>query len=74
MDYHHRITCDPRIMLGKPVVRGTRITVELLLGKLAQGMRTEEILEAYPGLQREDVLAAISYSADVVSREEMIVS
>ncbi len=70
--YKDRITVDPDIMLGKPIVKGTRITVELILRKLSEGMNIEKLLEAYPNLTREDILAAISYSADVISREELI--
>lgn len=72
--YLDRITVDPEIMLGKPIIRGTRITVELILRKLSEGMTIEELLRAYPHLTRDDILAAISYSADVISREELIVS
>jgi uncharacterized protein (DUF433 family) len=72
--YQDRITVDPEIMLGKPVIRGTRITVELILRKLSEGMSIEELLEAYPHLVRDDILAAISYSADVISQEELIAS
>ena len=61
-------------MLGKPVIKGTRITLELLLKKLSEGMSMEEIIAAYPQIKKEDILAAISYSAEVISREEMIVS
>ncbi|OGL46219.1 MAG: antitoxin [Candidatus Schekmanbacteria bacterium RBG_16_38_11] len=72
MNYKERITIDPNIMLGKPVIKGTRVTVELILKKLSEGMSTEELLEAYPHLKREDILSALSYSADVISREELI--
>ncbi|MGR3303284.1 MAG: DUF433 domain-containing protein [Candidatus Scalindua sp.] len=67
-----RIVSDPDIMLGKPVVKGTRITVELILRKMAEGMTIEELLEAYPHITKDDILAAVSYSADVISREEWI--
>ncbi|MEW5705284.1 MAG: DUF433 domain-containing protein [Actinomycetota bacterium] len=69
-----RVTADPDIMLGKPIIKGTRITVELILRKLSEGMSVEELLEAYPSLTREDVLAALSYSADVISEETIIAS
>ncbi len=72
MDYKERITSDPDIMLGKPVIKGTRITVELILKKLSEGMTIEEVLEAYPHLAKEDILATLSYSADVISQEELI--
>ena len=73
MDYHERISVDAGVMLGKPTIKGTRITVELVLRKLSQGATIPELLEAYPHIQREDILAALSYGADVISREEIVV-
>lgn len=73
MDYKDRIRINPDFMLGKPIIKGTRITVELILRKLAEGASEGDLLEAYPHLEREDILAALSYSADVISKEEMIV-
>jgi uncharacterized protein (DUF433 family) len=67
-----RIEIDPRVMLGKPVVRGTRITVEILLEKLASGAGMEEILADYPDLQRDDVLAALEYARHAVGTDELI--
>lgn len=72
--YKDRITANPEIMLGKPIIKGTRITVELILRKLSEGMTIEELLQAYPHLTKEDILAAIAYSADVISQEELIAS
>ena len=57
------IQVDPSIMMGKPVVAGTRITVELILEKLAVGETTEQILAAHPRLTREDILAALAFAA-----------
>jgi uncharacterized protein (DUF433 family) len=57
---HDRIIVDPDILVGKPVVKGTRLSVNFLLGRLAQGWQEAEILRNYPGLQREDLLACIS--------------
>ena len=74
MNYRERITCDPKIMQGKPIIKGTRITVELILKKLSEGATIDEILESYPHIKREDIYAALSYTADMVSKEEMIVS
>jgi uncharacterized protein (DUF433 family) len=65
-----RIEINPKVMLGKPVIRGTRIPVELILRKLAEGSREEDLLDAYPRLTREDIRAAIAYAADVVAHEE----
>jgi uncharacterized protein (DUF433 family) len=64
-----RIETNPEVMLGKPVIRGTRITVELLLRKLSEGATEAELLDAYPHLTGEDLKAAIAYAADVVARE-----
>lgn len=69
---HERIDTDPAVMLGKPVIRGTRITVELLLRKLGEGATVDDLLEAYPHLDRDDVRAALSYAADVMAHEETV--
>jgi uncharacterized protein (DUF433 family) len=60
-----RISIDPNICFGKPCIRGHRIWVSLILDYLAGGMTVEEILEAYPSINREDVLACIAYAAEV---------
>ena len=65
-----RIEINPKIMMGKPVIRGTRITVELILRKLSEGMTEEELLDAYPKLKSNDIKAAIKYAADSLAREE----
>jgi uncharacterized protein (DUF433 family) len=67
-----RIDINPQVMLGKPVIRGTRITVEILLEQIAAGCSTEEILAEYPQLSREDVLAAVAYAREVLSTDEII--
>ncbi len=72
MDWRERITRDPKVMVGKPVVRGTRITVELLMELLAAGDSIETILDNYPRLTREDVLAALSYASDAVHTGERV--
>ncbi len=73
MEYKDRIISNPDIMLGKPSIKGTRITVELVLRKIGEGMTFEEVLIAYPAITKEDILASISYSADVIGKEELIV-
>jgi uncharacterized protein (DUF433 family) len=65
-----RIEINPKVMLGKPVIRGTRITVELLLRKLAEGASEADLLDAYPRLTRADLRAAIAYAADTIAHEE----
>jgi uncharacterized protein (DUF433 family) len=67
-----RIEINPAVMLGKPVIRGTRIPVELLLRKLADGATTEELLDAYPRLSAEDVRAALAYAADTIAHEAVL--
>jgi len=67
-----RIEIDPAIMMGKPVIRGTRITVELVLRKLAEGTSEGELLEDYPQLTTEDIRAAVAYGAASVAHEEVV--
>ena len=64
-----RIVCDPAVMMGKPVVAGTRITVELILEKLAAGRTIEELVEAHPRLTREGVHAALAFAAQALSAD-----
>jgi uncharacterized protein (DUF433 family) len=66
-----RITVNPKIMGGKPIIKGTRITVEQMLKLLAQGLSTKEILKDYPHLTRDDVAAVLLYAAKVTSEEEV---
>ena len=63
------IQSDPDVMLGQPVVRGTRITVELILRKLSCGESVEQILESHPRLTREGVLASLEYAAEAMGHE-----
>lgn len=64
-----RIARDPAVMLGKPVIRGTRITVELILRKLSEGATSEYFRDAYPHLTAEDIHAATAYAADMIAGE-----
>lgn len=66
-----RITIDPQIMVGKPVVSGTRIPVELVLKRLAKDLDVQGVLEAFPRLTREDVMACIEYARARVQGEEV---
>ncbi len=68
-----RIEINPKVMMGKPVIRGTRLTVELILRKLSEGAGEEDLMEAYPGLTREGIQAAIRYAADTLAHEETII-
>lgn len=69
-DLHDRITIDPEILAGKPVVRDTRIPVHLILNLLGHGYTFDRIAEAYPALTREDIQAAIAFSESRLKREE----
>ena len=69
-----RIMIDPNVMQGKPVIRGTRITVDLLLRKLSEGATEADLLEAYPHLAAEDIRAALVYAADAVSHEDIVLT
>jgi len=66
MDWQQHIVCDLNILAGKPTVRGTRISVELILGWFSSGWSTEQLLESYPNVTRDDVLAALAYARDLV--------
>jgi uncharacterized protein (DUF433 family) len=68
--FEARIGIDPEIRHGKPVIKGTRVPVDVILGSLAGGMGMKEIAEEY-GTQKEDVLAAIEYAAKIVAKEEI---
>lgn len=67
-----RIEINPDVMLGKPVILGTRITVELILRKLSEGGTEADLIDAYPRLSGEDIRAALAYAADVVAHEAIL--
>jgi uncharacterized protein (DUF433 family) len=73
-DWRKRIAADPAVMLGKPVIAGTRIPVEDILRKLAADVSVDEILRDYPRLIRDDVLAALAYASDAVGSEEILLT
>ncbi len=66
-----RIEVDPKVMVGKPCIRGTRIPVWILIEKLAAGSTFDDILEDYPALKREDIRAALAYAASSLKNEEV---
>ena len=72
MPFTDRIEITPRVMLGKPVIRGTRIPVELILRKLSDGASEGDPLDACPNLAREDIQAAMRYAADTIAHEEVV--
>jgi uncharacterized protein (DUF433 family) len=69
----NRIEINPKVMLGKPVIRDTRIPVELLIRKLSEGATEDELLDAYPRLTFDDIKAALAYAADTLAHETIIV-
>jgi uncharacterized protein (DUF433 family) len=66
-----RIVIDPAVLAGKPVIRGTRLSVDFVIGLLADGWSEPEILKNYPGLSREDIAACLAYARDVLSAEKV---
>jgi len=69
--WQDRIVVDPEILVGKPVIRGTRLAVEFIVDLLGQGWSEEQILENYPGLTREDVHACLKYASAVMQSEKV---
>lgn len=69
-----RIVLDPAILLGKPLIRGTRVSVEFVLGLLAQGWTAEDVVADYPAVTREDVLACLAYARDAIQGERVFPS
>ncbi len=67
----NRITVNPEVMVGKPTIRGLRITVEQILKALAGGVTAEELLEDYPELEKEDIQASILYASELVNEEQV---
>ena len=73
-DWQDRIIADPDILAGKPTIRGTRISVELILNHMAEGWSTDAVIEAYPHLAHKDVQAALAFAADLLGEERYIAS
>lgn len=69
MNWHDYISSDPKVMFGKPVVKGTRVPVDLVLEKLGNNQTTDQLLESYPRLSREAILACLLFAADSVKNE-----
>lgn len=74
MDWQEYIELHTDVMLGKPVIKGTRLTVECILEHLAEGMSFEEVLEAHPNLKSEHIRAALAYAAAALSSELTVLS
>jgi uncharacterized protein (DUF433 family) len=71
MNWQDRITVDPKVLVGKPVIKGTRIAVEFLLELVANGWSHQQILKNYPHLREEDIQAALHYAAEAVKQEHV---
>jgi uncharacterized protein (DUF433 family) len=71
MAWEDRISVDPKVLVGKPVIKGTRIAVEFVVELLAEGWSHEEILKNYAALSEEDIKAALHYAADVMKQERV---
>ncbi|MCK4313781.1 DUF433 domain-containing protein [Candidatus Bathyarchaeota archaeon] len=70
-DWKSRITVDPNILVGKPIIKGTRIAIEFILDLLANGWTTESILKNYPQLKKEDVTAVLKYASEILKEEKV---
>ncbi len=71
MEWHERITIDPEVLAGKPIVKGTRLSVEFLIDLLAADWSEEEILRNYPNLTHEDLLACLRYASETLKAEKI---
>jgi len=71
MDWKDHITIDPAVLVGKPVVKGTRLAVEFIIDLLGQGWGEQEILRNYPGLTHEDILACLKYAGETLHAEKV---
>ena len=74
MASHPRIALDPDVLSGKPVIRGTRLSVEFVIGLLADGWNEADIAKNYPGVTHQDVLACLAYARDALSSEKVFTS
>jgi len=71
MTWENRITIDPDVLVGKPIIKGTRISVEFVIDLLARGWTVEQVLEEYDHLTREDVQACLAYASDTLKSERV---
>lgn len=71
MDWKDRIVIDPEILVGKPVIKGTRLAVEFIVELLAQGWGESEILRNYPGITHEDITACLKYATNLLKAEKI---
>jgi uncharacterized protein (DUF433 family) len=71
MGDHPRITLDPNVLTGKPVIRGTRLSVEFVIGLIADGWSEADIMETYPGIIYDDIVACLACARDALSSEKV---
>jgi len=71
MDWREHVSIDPNILVGKPVIKGTRLAVEFIIELLAQGWSEEEILRNYPGVETVDIQACLAYASEVLKAEKV---
>ena len=71
MNWQERIIIDPEILVGKPLVKGSRLAVEFIIDLLAKGWSEDEILRNYPGLSQEDIRACLSYASEILRAEKI---
>jgi uncharacterized protein (DUF433 family) len=72
MKLAERIEANPDVMLGKPVIRGTRVPVELILRRISEGATEEALLTSYPHLTQDDLRAAVAFAADAIANDEIV--
>ena len=72
MNWKDRIEVNPAVLVGKPIIKGTRISVELILDRLADGWAIEDLIASYPHISREDVLAALSFASELFKEETFV--
>ena len=72
MDWKDRIEVNPAVLVGKPIIKGTRISVELILDRVADGWTMEDVLTAYPNIKRDDVLAALRFAAEIFREDRFV--
>ncbi|HEY3322982.1 MAG TPA: DUF433 domain-containing protein [Planctomycetota bacterium] len=74
MEWRNRITVDPKVLVGKPVIKGTRLAVEFIVELLSEGWTEQEVLESYPGIVAEDIRACLAYASTVLRDERVFLT
>jgi uncharacterized protein (DUF433 family) len=72
MNWKDRIEVNPEVLVSKPIIKGTRISVELIMDRMADGWTIEDVLASYPHISREDVLAALSFASELFKEETFV--